>query len=428
MSGKKADNKIVSMQVGTLVLTEVLIPLLMIAVVILLLVIGVNYVFYDYNGKNAEESALRLSEVDVKSKEDLERDYPDYIVVYYDYDKRLITREGFGNYEYEGVSYSLPAKYYGLVRVEINDTIYLAATHTMSEEFNDSAAYVRVYISMADSDSLRDGILLICSLMIAFAFIVQSLLGILAVKSQTKPLVRTLERNSRLISDISHEFNTPLAIINTNISSALANPGKKVEDVSEALVNAMHETHRLKRMIKEMMVLSSSDSNRTMLNVEYTDLSALTREIVEPFAMMCEMDEKEFVDGITDDIMLNTDRDKYRQILIALLDNALKYTVEGEQVGVYLTKTEYKVYLSVKDTGKGVDEADMKKIFDRFYRSDVSRNSKTGGSGLGLAIVKEITRALGGKIYVRNNVPHGFVVEIEFQIKPQQGGKRSEKR
>lgn len=417
MSGKKSNDKTLTTQVGILVLTDVIIPLLMIIVVIMLLTIGVNYVFYTYNADNAQAAAERLSQSEVKSDEELSRDYPDYIVVYYYINKVLITEEGYGNHTYEGVSYSLPSDYYGLVRVEIGDSTYLAATHTMSAPYNDTAAYVRVYVNLETSEAMKDRILLICSLMIGFAFIVQSLLGIFAVKTQTKPLVKALQRNARLISDISHEFNTPLAIVNTNISSALASPDKKVEDVSEALVNAINETQRLKRMIKEMLVLSASDSNRTILNMEYTDLSNLTREIVEPFAMMCEMDEKEFVDGITDDIWITTDKDKYRQLLIALLDNALKYTVAGQKVGVYLTAAENKVCLIVKDTGKGVEESDMKKIFDRFYRSDESRNGKTGGSGLGLAIVKEITRSLDGKIYVRNNVPHGFVVEIEFMLK-----------
>lgn len=414
MSGKKANNKTLTTQVGILMLTNVVLPLLMIIVVIALLTIGVNYVFYTFNADNAESAALVLSQSEVKSAEDIERDYPDYIVVYYDLNKRLIDRDGYGMYDYDGISYSLAENYYGLARAEIGDRSYLVATHTMSEPYNEAAAYVRVYVDMESSDALKDGILLICSLMIGFAFVIQSIFGILAVKTQTKPLKRALERNARLISDISHEFNTPLAIINTNISKALANPEEKVEDVSDALVNAVNETHRLKRMIKEMLVLSSSDANKTIMNMEYTDVSALTRDIVEPFAMMCEMDDKEFVDGITDGIYLVTDKDKYRQMLIALLDNALKYTVPEDYVGVYLSRKENKVLLSVKDTGKGVEESEMKKIFDRFYRSDVSRNSKTGGTGLGLAIVKEIVRSLGGKIYVRNNVPHGFVVEIEF--------------
>lgn len=427
MSGKKFDKKIVNSQVGALVITDVLLPLIMVIIVILLLVIGVNYVFYSFNSEDVELAAERLSQSEVKSKDALERVYPEYIVVYYDINKVLIKEEGYGNYEYEGVSYMLPENYYGLVQTEINGTKYLAATHTMSSPYNGQAKYVRVYINLSQSDSMKDDILLICSLMITFAFLVQSLLGIIAVKRQTRPLVRSLERNTRLISDISHEFNTPLAIINTNISQVLANPDSKVEDVSEALVNAVNETQRLKRMIKEMMILSASDSNKTILNMEYADISDLTRDIVEPFAMMCEMDEKEFEDGITDDICMTTDKDKYRQMLIALLDNALKYTVSGEKVGVYLTRTETKILLSVRDTGKGVEESEMKKIFDRFYRSDESRNGKTGGSGLGLAIVKEIAATLGGKIFVRNNVPHGFVVEIEFNVKVRTDKKPIEK-
>lgn len=422
MSGKKANNKAIISQVGALVITDVVIPLLMLIIAIVSLIFGVNYSFFKYNSEDVELAAERLSQSEVKSKEALERVYPDYIIVYYDINKQLITDEGFGNYDYEGVSYSLPSEYYGLVQMEIDGSSYLAATHTMSAPYNEKAIYVRVYIDLSTSDALKDSILLICSLMITFAFVVQSFTGIFAVKSQTKPLVRSLERNASLISDISHEFNTPLAIINTKISAVLANPDKRVEDVSEELVSAINETQRLKRMIKEMLILSSSDSNRTILNMEDVDISDLTRDVVEPFAMMCEMDEKEFVDGINDGITFTTDKDKYRQMLIALLDNALKYTVAGETVGVFLTAKENKIYLSVRDTGKGVDEADMKKIFDRFYRSDESRNGKTGGSGLGLAIVKEIARSLGGKIYVRNNVPHGFIVEIEFAVKPKKEG------
>ena len=409
MSGKKADDKAIVSQVGALVVTDVVIPLLMIIVAIICLTIGVNYSFFKYNSEDVELAALRLSQSEVKSKDALERVYPDYIIVYYDINKQLITEEGFGNYDYEGVSYSLPSEYYSLVQQDINGVPYLAATHTMSAPYNEKATYVRVYIDLSTSDALKDSILLICSLMIAFVFIVQSLLGIFAVKSQTKPLVRSLERNSRLISDISHEFNTPLAIINTKISAALANPAKKVEDVSEELVSAINETQRLKRMIKEMLILSSSDSNRTLLNMEELDISDLTRDVVEPFAMMCEMDEKEFVDGINDGIRFTTDKDKYRQMLIALLDNALKYTAQGKICMRYrVDEIKRQILISVSDTGIGIPQK------RRMILSEIF--------SIGLAIVKEIVRSLGGKIYVRNNVPHGFIIEIEFAVKAKKEG------
>ena len=217
-----------------------------------------------------------------------------------------------------------------------------------------------------------------------------------------------------MIADISHEFNTPLAIVNSDIARTLEKPEEKVKDVSEQLVSALNETQRLKRMIKELLVLSSSDARKLHMNFENCDLSAETREICEPFAMMAELDGKIFEEDIEDGVVCVADRDRFRQIAIALLDNAMKYTEVGESVGVSLKRQLSKIVFEVKDTGKGVPEEDMVKIFDRFYRTDDSRSGKTGGTGLGLAIVKEVAGAMGAKIYVHANKPKGFVVEIGF--------------
>ena len=96
MSGKKANSKILTSQVGALVLTNVILPLMRIIIVIVSLIIGVNYVFYKFNAEDVELAAQRLSQSAVKSQEALERVYPDYIVVYYDINKMLITEEGYG--------------------------------------------------------------------------------------------------------------------------------------------------------------------------------------------------------------------------------------------------------------------------------------------------------------------------------------------
>lgn len=415
--GKSSVDKTLLSQKGVLIITNVLIPMFMLFVVILLLVFGVMYVFFQFTADSVINTANNLSQTDVKSQEEIEREYPRYIVVYYDINKTLITQPGYGNPTLEDISHGLPAEYYGLVKAELASGSYLVATTLMKDPYNDTAKYVRVYMNTFNEDSLRLQIVLICSGMFTVVFVLQSLLGVFAVKTQTRPLEKALERNTRLISDISHEFNTPLAIINTNISKALANPEEKVEDISESLVKAINETQRLKRMIKELLVLSSSDSKKMIVNMEYCNVSKLTEDICEPFAMMCEMDGKEFVDKIEKDVYSCVDKDKYRQILIALLDNALKYTVCGEKVAVYLSVRENKTVLSVRDTGKGVDEKDMLKIFERFYRSDESRNGKTGGTGLGLAIVKEIASNMKARVYARNNVPKGFIVEVEFEYK-----------
>lgn len=411
------DQKTVRLQLGSMAITNIVIPLLMIVVVILVLNIGISYVFYDFNSKEVIDVATRLAQSEIKSEQQIKTDYSGYIVVYYDINKLRITEEGYGSTSQSGISYNLPDEYYKLVETELNGSKYLASTAVMESPYNSVAKYVRVYIDHSRENNLKKQMLWICSFMITILFVLQSGVGILAIKTQMKPLIKTLEKNSRLISDVSHEFNTPLAIINSNISSALASPDSKVEDISESLAKAKNEAQRLKRMIKELLILSASDAKKVLLNKEYINLSQLALDIAEPFMLMCELDEKEFVSEVADNVYLNTDKDKFRQIMIALLDNAVKYTQQGEKVGLSLSERDEKVVVSVWDTGHGVPEDEMVKIFDRFYRSDESRNSKTGGTGLGLAIVKEVAYNLGAKIYAKNNVPQGFVVEIEFNTK-----------
>lgn len=416
-NNSNTDQKTVRFQLGSMVIMNIGIPLLMIVVVILVLNIGISYVFYDFNSKDVIDVATRLSHSEIKSEEQIKTDYSGYIVVYYDINKIRITEEGYGTTSQKGISHNLPDEYYKLVETQLNGVKYLVATAVMEAPYNGVAKYVRVYIDYSSEDNLKKQMLWICSLLITIVFVLQSTVGFFAIKMQMKPLLKTLEKNSRLISDVSHEFNTPLAIINSNISSALASPDSKVEDISESLAKAKNEAQRLKRMIKELLILSASDAKKVILNKENINLSELANEIAEPFMLMCELDEKEFVSKIDENIYLYTDKDKFRQIMIALLDNAVKYTQQGDKVGLTLCEREEKIVVSVWDTGHGVPEDEMVKIFDRFYRSDESRNSKTGGTGLGLAIVKEVAYNLGAKIYAKNNNPTGFVVEVEFSAK-----------
>ena len=170
-------------------------------------------------------------------------------------------------------------------------------------------------------------------------------------------------------------------------------------------------------MIKELLILSASDAQKLDLKFENADISAILKELAEPFSMMAELDGKTFVDEVDEGITAIVDTDKFRQITIALLDNAMKYTSEGESVTLSLRRKGGKIVLGVFDTGKGVPDEDMVRIFERFYRTDGSRNGKTGGAGLGLAIVKEIVSNMGAKLYVHANAPKGFAVEVEWDVK-----------
>ena len=405
-----------------LVLNFVL-PLIVTVVIMLVVAMVVNVSFYRFEMDSALSTARSLASDRVRTADEVIRDYPGAYVLYFN--EKLELKEEFGNpddLERRPDKLQSPSE---VSSIEIDGDRYIIATLEMTEstpleDMPDGAEtirYVRVYINVGAEEALRLRITLFCVAFFVIVFAIQSLIGYFGGVKQTKPFIRALERNNRLIADISHEFNTPLAIVNSDISRTLEKPEAKVKDVSEQLVSALNETQRLKRMIKELLILSASDAQKLDLKFENADISAILKGLVEPFSMMAELDGKTFVDEVDDGVTAVVDTDKFRQITIALLDNAMKYTSEGESVTLSLRRKGGKIVLGVFDTGKGVPEEDMVRIFERFYRTDGSRNGKTGGAGLGLAIVKEIVSNMGAKLYVHANKPKGFAVEVEWDVK-----------
>ena len=405
-----------------LVLNFVL-PLIVTVVIMLVVAMVVNVSFYRFEMDSALSTARSLASDRVRTADEVIRDYPGAYVLYFN--EKLELNEEFGNpddLERRPDKLQSPSE---VSSIEIDGDRYIIATLEMTEstpledmpDGAESIRYVRVYINVGAEEALRLRITLFCVAFFVIVFAIQSLIGYFGGVKQTKPFIRALERNNRLIADISHEFNTPLAIVNSDISRTLEKPEAKVKDVSEQLVSALNETQRLKRMIKELLILSASDAQKLDLKFENADISAILKGLVEPFSMMAELDGKTFVDEVDDGVTAVVDTDKFRQITIALLDNAMKYTSEGESVTLSLRRKGGKIVLGVFDTGKGVPEEDMVRIFERFYRTDGSRNGKTGGAGLGLAIVKEIVSNMGAKLYVHANKPKGFAVEVEWDVK-----------
>ena len=405
-----------------LVLNFVL-PLIVTVVIMLVVAMVVNVSFYRFEMDSALSTARSLASDRVRTADEVIRDYPGAYVLYFN--EKLELKEEFGNpddLERRPDKLQSPSE---VSSIEIDGDRYIIATLEMTEstpleDMPDGAEtirYVRVYINVGAEEALRLRITLFCVAFFVIVFAIQSLIGYFGGVKQTKPFIRALERNNRLIADISHEFNTPLAIVNSDIARTLEKPDAKVKDVSEQLVSALNETQRLKRMIKELLILSASDAQKLDLKFENADISAILKELAEPFSMMAELDGKTFVDEVDEWITAIVDTDKFRQITIALLDNAMKYTSEGESVTLSLRRKGGKIVLGVFDTGKGVPDEDMVRIFERFYRTDGSRNGKTGGAGLGLAIVKEIVSNMGAKLYVHANAPKGFAVEVEWDVK-----------
>ena len=299
-------------------------------------------------------------------------------------------------------------------KVDIKGQTYLCKCGKITMGNEQGLYYYIVYLDISADKHTMNAVIWSSIGVFLIAFAVLFAVTYALVMLQMGVYEQAIDRNNRLVSDISHEFNTPLAVIKSSMQQIMTKPDEKVEDISESLVTVTHEAGRLSRMVKDMLVLSRSDSERLIIEKTNCDITEIVREVVEPFQMMCELDNKEMIIDLEEDIKSRTDGDKLKQAIIILLDNATKYTQEGETITVRLFATFSKYIIEVADTGEGVPDGELQNIFERFYRTDTSRTQATGGSGLGLSIVKAVMTALKGKVYASHNDPKGLVITLEL--------------
>jgi PAS domain S-box-containing protein len=240
--------------------------------------------------------------------------------------------------------------------------------------------------------------------------------AILAVRDITEH--RSLERaKTAFVSDVSHELRTPL----TTIQSALDLIERARERLDplehRALELADQELKRLRGMVEELLILSQMDSRQYSLEVAPTDLDEVIRNALESIEAKAKRFGTEiYYNG--DAPRCVCDAQKIYQVLLNLLDNAIKYSNPGAQVDIsVLEETDY-IAVRVSDTGFGIPEEDLPYLFDRFYRVNKDRSRATGGSGLGLAISKQIVELHGGSLSVRSEVGVGSTFDVQLPKAP----------
>lgn len=230
-------------------------------------------------------------------------------------------------------------------------------------------------------------------------------------------LALTLEKNERAhrqwIADISHELRTPLSILRGEIEAL--QDGVRAAD--PAAIGSLHgEVIRLSRLVNDLYDLSLSDLGALTYNKADIDLAEAIRRALEPF-------QPEFADkgiSLEDDVPPGTtvplfaDSERLHQLFSNLLENSLKYTDAGGRLRVFLERGEATATVHFQDSGPGVPESDLGKLFDRLYRADRSRSRESGGAGLGLSICRSIVEAHEGAIEALPSPLGGLWVKIAF--------------
>jgi signal transduction histidine kinase len=223
----------------------------------------------------------------------------------------------------------------------------------------------------------------------------------------------TKERNDFLAS-ISHELRTPLTYIK-GYADIIHKRGLSKEEQDKYLEIILEETTRLAELIKELFELAKFDQNTFVIQKQRIDLGELLSRVKLKLSPAFKDKSMTLQVSCPNHVYIMADPVRFEQIILNLLDNAMKYSRNGDKTEITVERRGMVLHIHVSDNGKGIPEQDIPHIFDRFYRVDKSRTRALGGSGLGLAIVKELVHAHNGTITVTSKENEGTTFELIFK-------------
>ena len=229
--------------------------------------------------------------------------------------------------------------------------------------------------------------------------------------------LETLDQSrNQFVSNASHELKTPLATMKILLETLIYQPEMPQELRTEFMEDMNHEINRLTDIITDLLTLTRMDNHQVQLNRETVDATHLTQDVIRLLKPMAEQHQQTLTERIAAGVTLSADASKLRQVLDNLVENAVKYTPDGGDIAVTMSRQGRFVVWTVKDNGVGIPAADQGHIFDRFYRVDKARSRETGGTGLGLSIVRQLVTLHGGDISVQSTPGKGSTFTVKIPI------------
>lgn len=218
------------------------------------------------------------------------------------------------------------------------------------------------------------------------------------------------------VANVSHELRTPLTTVKSYAETLLdiVKDNKTAASFTNTILN---ETDRMTRLVKDFLVLSSLEDSSS-LKKTYFSMGAMINDVVSTMSLVAkEKGHRLEFKRMSEIPQFYGDCDKLEQVLYNIISNSIKYTPNGGKITVKAGKVYHEVHITVQDTGIGIPEKDLARIFERFYRVDKARSRELGGTGLGLAISKSIIDSHGGQIHIDSKQGEGTTVIISLPIK-----------
>jgi len=242
-------------------------------------------------------------------------------------------------------------------------------------------------------------------------------------------LLERLELNFRQISqfsaDVSHELRTPLTIVQGEAEVALKQ-GAKPEEMRLALELVLDEAQKMSKLVRNLLTLARLETGQHRPQFVATPLAPIVEDLAEEGQVLAQAKGLTLRLGQMEDAEIYGDAVLLHQLGFNLIENAVRYTPSGGHVELSLITVGEFAHLIVRDTGLGIEESELKHIFDRFYRGDKARNHAEGGSGLGLALVKQIAEIHRGTVEVTSKPGEGSAFTVVLPLKTYMGAESSE--
>jgi two-component system sensor histidine kinase CiaH len=280
---------------------------------------------------------------------------------------------------------------------------------------------VQVVKNMASETSVITNAVNIMLIVIVIGAVASGVCGYFLSGRALVPIKQNSERQQEFLADASHELRTPIAVIQTNLEVVKASGEETVDSQMEWIDNAYQETRRMHRIVEDLMFLARADAGEVRKQNVPVDLEFLCREVAERM-MPVAMNKSIILEvlGSGDPVQVDGDESQLTQLLVILVDNAIKYSGPDTRITLDARLNGTTAVLAVSDQGIGIPEGEQQKVFQRFYRVDKARSRAEGGTGLGLSIAQWIVRGHKGSIGLTSQEGVGTTIEVRLPALAQQ--------
>jgi heavy metal sensor kinase len=220
---------------------------------------------------------------------------------------------------------------------------------------------------------------------------------------------------NRFSADASHELRTPLTILQLELES-IVQDHRRDATLRDQIGSALEETSRMSRIVESLLAISRLDAGEVKIDKTRLDLGELASTTADEMRLLAEEKSIRLQTHAAGSVLVEGDRTRLQQVIVNLVDNAVKYTQAGGTVGVSVNSEATRAVLEVSDDGPGIPSHALPHVFERFYRADKARSRANGGAGLGLSIVKAICAAHNAEVKVSSQEGRGTCFRIEFPL------------